>query len=208
MNEEEKLEYSKEDLLDYIKLGKKLDNVVTKHNLTEQLKNGVNRFLDCSQYLDDIKKQYNKSRKIIKKYATAFISQNDIKKYFKDSDNRIEKARNAKFWSVFDLMQIVENIFCDTNNIELFKRELPSYKDWYQFEMKDMIFINTFANSMKKYRRDRITSENIFFELDFAMQEYIDCIQEGYDYKEQFDNEDGFVNIVCKNESEKEEEDE
>ena len=207
MKEEEKLEYSKEDLLDYIKLGKKLDNVVTKHNLTEQLKNGVNRFLDCSQYLDDIKKQYNKSRKIIKKYATAFISQNDIKKYFKDSDNRIEKARNAKFWSVFDLMQIVENIICDTNNIELFKRELPSYEDWYQFEMKDMIFINTFANSMKKYRRDRITSENIFFELDFAMQEYIDCIQEGYDYKEQFDNEDGFVNIVCKNESEKEEED-
>ena len=208
MKEEEKLEYSKEDLLDYIKLGKKLDNVVTKHNLTEQLKNGVNRFLDCSQYLDDIKKQYNKSRKIIKKYATAFISQNDIKKYFKDSDNRIEKARNAKFWSVFDLMQIVENIFCDTNNIELFKRELTSYEDWYQFEMKDMIFINTFANSMKKYRRDRITSENIFFELDFDMQEYIDCIQEGYDYKEQFDNEDGFVNIVCKNESEKEEEDE
>lgn len=205
MEKENELEYTKEDLLNYIKLGKKIDNVLNKNSLIEKLKNGVNRYLDCNQYLDDIKKQYSKSRMFINKYAKESKKENDVKKYFKDSDKRIKNAVNARFWALYDLIHIIENIICDTNNIELFKRELPSYEDWYQFEMKDMIFVNTFAVYMKQYKRDRITLENIFYELDYAMKEYIDCIEDGYDYKEQFDNGDGFVNIVCRNSPEEQE---
>ena len=144
MNENENLEYTKEDLLSFIKIAKKLDRVSNKDNIVEQLRLCVNRVLDCNQYLRELEKQYNKSRKLINKYAKQYKKEKDIKKYIKDSDNRIADAVRIRFWAVFDLMNIVETILCDNYNIDLFRYELPSYQDWYSFELKDMIFINTF----------------------------------------------------------------
>ena len=89
MNENENLEYTKEDLLSFIKKAKKLDRVSNKDNIVEQLRLCVNRVLDCNQYLRDLEKQYNKSRKLINKYAKQYKKEKDIKKYIKDSDNRI-----------------------------------------------------------------------------------------------------------------------
>ena len=43
MNEKEDLEYTKEDLLSYIKIMKKLDRVSNKDNIFEQLRLCVNR---------------------------------------------------------------------------------------------------------------------------------------------------------------------
>ena len=57
MNEKEDLEYTKEDLLSYIKIMKKLDRVSNKDNIVEQLRLCVNRVLDCNQYLRNLEKQ-------------------------------------------------------------------------------------------------------------------------------------------------------
>lgn len=204
MNEKEDLEYTKEDLLSYIKIMKKLDRVSNKDNIVEQLRLCVNRVLDCNQYLRDLEKQYNKSRKLINKYAKQYKKEKDIKKYIKDSDNRIADAVRIRFWAVFDLMNIVETILCDNYNIDLFRYELPSYQDWYSFELKDMIFVNTFIKGLETHKRDKLDIGEIFFELDYAMKEYIDCIEDGYDYKELYGDDD-FINIMSKQIEETEE---
>ena len=207
MNENEKLEYTKEDLLSFIKIAKKLDRVSNKDNIVEQLRLCVNRVLDCNQYLRDLEKQYNKSRKLINKYAKQYKKEKDIKKYFKDADNRIANAVRIRFWAIFDLMNIVETILCDTYNVDLFRYELPSYQDWYSFEPKDMIFVNTFIKGLETHKRNKLDMEEIFYELDYAMKEYIDCIEDGYDYKELYGDDD-FINIVSKEIEETEEEQE
>lgn len=83
MNEKEDLEYTKEDLLSYIKIMKKLDRVSNKDNIVEQLRLCVNRVLDCNQYLRNLEKQCKKSRRLINKYAKQYNKEKDIKKYFK-----------------------------------------------------------------------------------------------------------------------------
>ena len=207
MNENENLEYTKEDLLSFIKIAKKLDRVSNKDNIVEQLRLCVNRVLDCNQYLRNLEKQCKKSRRLINKYAKQYKKEKDIKKYFKDSDYQIEGATKTRFWAVLNLMNLVETILCDSYNIDLFRIELPSYEKWHKFEPEDMIFVNEFIKGLETHKRDKLDMGDIFFELDYAMKEYIDCVDSGYDYKELYADDD-FIDIVLKETDESEEEQE
>lgn len=202
------LDYTKEDLLDYIKLEKKIDKAIIKEQLKNHLKSSVNRVLDCNQYLHDIEVQYNKSRKLINKYAKSYKKEKDIKKYCKTSDDKIANAVKIRFWAIFDLMNIVETILCDSYNIDLFRRELPNCEEWFEFEPKDMILVNGFVSNLKQYKRNRIDINNILYELNYAINEYSKCIQENIDYKELYDKDDGFINIVTQNNLESKEQEE
>ena len=101
-------------------------------------------------------------------------------------------------------MNLVETILCDSYNIDLFRIELPSYEKWHKFEPEDMIFVNTFIKGLETHKRDKLDIGEIFFELDYAMKEYIDCIEDGYDYKELYGDDD-FINIMSKQIEETEE---
>ena len=207
MNENEKLEYTKEDLLSYIKIAKKLDRVSSKDNIVEQLRLCVNRVLDCNQYLQDLRKQNKRTKKLINKYAKQYKKEKDIKKYFKDSDYQIECATETRFWAIMDLINIVETILCDSYNMDLFRIELPSYEKWYKFEPEDMILINGFIKGLETHRREKLNMGDIFYELDYAMQEYVGCVDAGYDYKEIYEDDD-FIDIILKKSDESEEEQE
>ena len=204
MNENEKLEYTKEDLLNYIKTDEKINKMATKDELEDELLSCVNRALDCSDYIKDLRKLGNKSLKLLNKYAKEYKKEVDMQKYLFEYNTRIEHAKRLKVNSTIDLMNMVEKLLCDNYNIELFRKELPNFEDYYEFNVEDMIFVNTFIKSLEGYKREKINIELIFEELDYSIKEYIDCVNEGYDYKEEFDS-DCFVNIVCRDNNEEQE---
>lgn len=111
MNENEKLEYTKEDLLSYIKIMKKLDRVSNKDNIVEQLRLCVNRVLDCNQYLRDLEKQCKKSRRLINKYAKQYQAMSP-------QEQVIYLAEAEKIFTAFDKIPK-----------ELWDEEYPKYKE-------------------------------------------------------------------------------
>ena len=93
--------------------------------------------------------------------------------------------------SVMNFMELVYNIL----NTEYFEKDLTSMEEWYSFEFDDMILVNDVIKNLLNFDTQNLTEQDVLKSLNYAIEKYIDCINNDTNYIDTFDSSFPFVRI-------------
>jgi len=125
----------------------------------------------------------------------------DLKKKITE-EKAFDLAEEQYLKAVKDLMDIVYSMLNDSPYCLLFCEDL-GLEDYIILQGEDMVLVNGFLHELKPYNADSINNEVIIMALSEAIFDYIECISNGKDYSDGFDD---YVQISITDEQEEEDE--
>lgn len=201
------LDLTKEELVSYINTERKIYCADERYLFKEYLINAVSKVLDIRDLAITITQEEKRVRKMINKYAKPCKKEKDMKRLLKKQKELIDTVMMKEVDAVTELMYIVDMLINDDMYHDLFIKELPALEDYYQLKMEDMVLVNGVLRELKKYNSENINEEIVFNALNYAISEYIVCIENDNDYTEYFESGFPFVLIYkCETKDSDEEE--
>lgn len=190
MKEEKNIfNYTQKDFITLIKKQREEYALEEYFNIEENLLNKIKRALD----LRDLKKSatfnLRKTRKSINKYAKYCKRKTDIKKLIEKQKEEILMIESRYVSAIVDLMLALVQLYSS----DIFKMKLEYRNLLYEYEEKDLIVVNGIIKALKKYDSFNVDIDIILEAIYYALDEYVISIQEGLDYRENFNNNFMFV---------------
>lgn len=190
MKEENNLfKYTQKDLIGLLKKQREEYALEEYFNIEENLLNKIKRALD----LRDLKKSatfnLRKTRKSINKYAKYYKRETDIKRLIEKQKEEIFMIESRYVSAIVDLMLALVQLYAS----DIFKMKLEDRNLLFEYEEKDLIVVNGIIKALKKYDSFNVDVDIILETIYYALEEYIISIQEGLDYRENFNNNFMFV---------------
>ena len=191
------LNFTQEELFRYIQMQRRIYALEEYQLMKTDLLNKVKRVLDFRDLIKITESNCKKTRKIINKYAKQSRKESDTKKLFKKQQVEEEMIATRYLHSVMGLMEIVYKILYT----DAFEKDLPALEKWYEFEMEDMILVNGLVKGLKYCNSLDVTEDDVIGALNFAVEQYITCIEYNADYEDTFEKSFPYVYINKKKEN-------
>ena len=191
--EEEKniLDFTQDELIRYIQMQRKIYALEEYQSMRTNLLDRVKRILDLRDLMQLTMFNHKRVRKVINKYAKSCKKEADTKKLLKKQEIEENIIGTRYVSSVMDLMELVHKVLYT----EAFEKDLPTLEKWYEFEMEDMVLVNDVIRGLKYFDPSDITEEDVLGALNFAVEQYVNCIENNTEYIDTFDNSFPFVQI-------------
>ena len=191
--EEEKgiFDFTEDELMKYIQMQRRIYALEEYQLMRTDLLDRVKRTLDLRDLIKETMSNHKRVRKIINKYAKSCKKEPDTKKLFKKLDLEANMIGARYVSSVMNLMELVHKVLYT----EAFEKDLPILEKWYEFEMSDMVLVNGLIKALKYYDSLDVTEEDILGALNYAIEQYLECIANDTEYAEIFDNSFPYINI-------------
>lgn len=185
------LDFTQEELIKYIKMQRKIYVLDEYQSMRTDLLDRVKRILDLRDLMKISISNNRRTRRVINKYAKPCKKEADTRKLLKKQELEENMIGTRYVSSVMDLMELVYKILYT----DVFEKDLPALEKWYEFEMEDMILVNDVIRGLKYYDSADITENDILGALNYAVEQYIDCIEKNTEYIDTFDCSFPFVQI-------------
>lgn len=185
------LDFTQEELFRYIQMQRRIYALEEYQLMKTDLLNKVKRVLDFRDLIKITESNCKKTRKIINKYAKQCKKESDTRKLFKKQEVEEEFIGNRHLFAVMDLMELVYKIL----HTDSFEKDLPALEKWYKFEMEDMILVNGLVKGLKYYNSLDVTEDDVIGALNFAVEQYVECIENNTEYADIFDKSFPFVQL-------------
>lgn len=195
-------DFTNEEFIVFIKKAREIYAIEECENIEQILCDRVRKVLDFSDLMKLAKANYKKSKRIINKYAKPMKKEKDIKRLLRNQENELDAIENRYVASMVDLMMIVVRVL----DSDLLSNKLTSLEKWYEFEPDDLILVNGIIKALKYNDSFDISSDDVMRALDFAIDEYIYCIENDVTYREKFDK--SFMYVCFPEKEEQEDKDE
>lgn len=191
--EEEKniLDFTQDELIRYIQMQRRIYALEEYQSMRTNLLDRVKRILDLRDLMQITMSNHKRVRKVINKYAKSCKKEADTKKLLKKQEIEENMIGTRYVSSVMDLMELVHKVLYT----EAFEKDLPTLEKWYEFEMEDMVLVNDVIRGLKYFDSSDITEEDVLGALNFAVEQYVNCIENNTEYIDTFDNSFPFVQI-------------
>ena len=189
--EKKNLEFTNEELIEFIHTQRRMMCMEEYYLIRKELLDKVKRVLDLRDLVKITASNHKKTRKIINKYAKQSRKEPDTKKLFKKQQVEEEMIATRYLHSVMGLMEIVYKILYT----DAFEKDLPALEKWYEFEMEDMILVNGLVKGLKYYNSLDVTEDDVIGALNFAVEQYVECIENNTEYADIFDKSFPFVQL-------------
>lgn len=151
----------------------------------------VKRILDLRDLMKITMSNHKRVRRIINKYAKPCKKEADTKKLLKKQELEENMIGVRYISSVMNLMELVYKILYT----EAFERDLPCLEKWYEFEMEDMVLVNDVIRGLKYFDSLDVTEDDVLGSLNFAVEQYVNCIENNTEYADTFDSSFPYVQI-------------
>lgn len=185
------LDFTQEELIKYIQMQRKIYVLDEYQSMRTDLLDRVKRILDLRDLMKISISNHRRTRRVINKYAKPCKKEADTRKLLKKQELEENMIGTRYVSSVMDLMELVYKILYT----DVFEKDLPALEKWYEFEMEDMILVNDVIRGLKYYDSADITENDILGALNYAVEQYIDCIEKNTEYIDTFDCSFPFVRI-------------
>lgn len=185
------LDFTQEELIKYIQMQRKIYVLDEYQSMRTDLLDRVKRILDLRDLMKISISNHRRTRRVINKYAKPCKKEADTRKLLKKQELEENMIGTRYVSSVMDLMELVYKILYT----DVFEKDLPALEKWYEFEMEDMILVNDVIRGLKYYDSADITEDDILGALNYAVEQYIDCIEKNTEYIDTFDCSFPFVQI-------------
>lgn len=195
-------DFTNEEFIVFIKKAREIYAIEECENIEQILCDRVRKVLDFSDLMKLAKANYKKSKRIINKYAKTMKKEKDIKRLLRNQENELDAIESRYVASMVDLMMIVVRVL----DSDLLSNKLTSLEKWYEFEPDDLILVNGIIKALKYNDSFDISSDDVMRALDFAIDEYIYCIENDVTYREKFDK--SFMYVCFPEKEEQEDKDE
>ena len=159
--------------------------------IREDLLDRVMRVLDLRDLMKITISNNRRTRRILNKYAKPCMKEADTRKLLKKQQLEEDMIGVRYVSSVMELMDLVYKILYT----EAFEKDLPALKEWYEFEMEDMVLVNDVIRALKYFDSSDISEDDTLGALNYAVEQYIKCIEDNTEYIDTFDNSFPFVQI-------------
>ena len=190
MKEENNLfKYTQKDLIGLLKKQREEYALEEYFNIEENLLNKIKRALDLRDLMKITKTNLSKTRKNINKYAKYCKRETDIKKLIEKQKEEILMIESRYVSAIVDLMLALVQLYSS----DIFKMKLEYRNLLYEYEEKDLIVVNGIVKALKKYDSFNVDIDIFLEAIYYALDEYVISIQEGLDYRENFNNNFMFV---------------
>lgn len=191
--EEEKnvLEFTQDELIKYIQMQRKIYSLEEYQSMKTDLLDRVKRVLDLRDLMKITMYNHKRVRRVINKYAKPCKKEADIKKLLKKQELEENMIGARYVSSVMNLMELVYKVLYT----EAFEKDLPILEKWYEFEMEDMVLVNDVIRGLKYFDSLDVTEEDIQGALNYAIEQYIKCIENDTEYSDTFDSSFPYVSI-------------
>lgn len=191
--EEEKsvLEFTQEELIRYIQMQRRIYALEEYQSMRTDLLDRVKRILDLRDLMKITMSNHKRVRKVINKYAKPCKKEADIKKLLKKHELEENMVGTRYVSSVMNLMELVYKILYT----EAFEKDLPTLEKWYEFEMEDMVLVNDIIRQLKYFDSFDVSEEDVLGALNYAVEQYVNCIENNIEYADTFDTSFSFVQI-------------
>lgn len=195
MEEEKKnLEFTNEELINFLHTQRKLACMEEYYLIREDLLDRVMRVLDLRDLMKITVSNNRRTRRILNKYAKPCMKESDTRKLLKKQQLEEDMIGVRYVSSVMELMDLVYKILYT----QAFEKDLPALKEWYEFEMEDMVLVNDIIRALKYFDSSDVSEDDALGALNYAVEQYIKCIEDNIEYLETFDNSFPFVQISKK----------
>ena len=191
IEEKKNLEFTNEELIEFVHTQRRMMCMEEYYLIRKDLLDKVKRVLDLRDLVKITASNHKKTRKIINKYAKQSRKESDTKKLFKKQQLEEEMIATRYLHSVMGLMEIVYKILYT----DAFEKDLPALEKWYEFEMEDMILVNGLVKGLKYYNSLDVTEDDVIGALNFAVEQYVECIENNTEYADIFDKSFPFVQL-------------
>ena len=191
IEEKKNLEFTNEELIEFVHTQRRMMCMEEYYLIRKDLLDKVKRVLDLRDLVKITASNHKKTRKIINKYAKQSRKELDTKKLFKKQQVEEEMIATRYLHSVMGLMEIVYKILYT----DAFEKDLPALEKWYEFEMEDMILVNGLVKGLKYYNSLDVTEDDVIGALNFAVEQYVECIENNTEYADIFDKSFPFVQL-------------
>lgn len=191
--EEEKsvLEFTQEELIRYIQMQRRIYALEEYQSMKTDLLDRVKRILDLRDLMKITMSNHKRVRKVINKYAKPCKKEADIKKLLKKHELEENMVGTRYVSSVMNLMELVYKILYT----EAFEKDLPTLEKWYEFEMEDMVLVNDIIRQLKYFDSFDVSEEDVLGALNYAVEQYVNCIENNIEYADTFDTSFPFIQI-------------
>lgn len=192
MEEEKKnLEFTNEELINFLHTQRKLACMEEYYLIREDLLDRVKRALDLKDLMKITISNNRRTRRILNKYAKPCMKEADTRKLLKKQQLEEDMIGVRYVSSVMELMDLVYKILYT----QAFEKDLPALKEWYEFEMEDMVLVNDIIRALKYFDSSDVSEDDALGALNYAVEQYIKCIEDNIEYLDTFDNSFPFVQI-------------
>lgn len=195
-------DFTNEEFIAFIKKEREIYTIEECENIEQLLCDRVRKTLDFRDLMKLAKANYKKSKRIINKYMKNMKKEKDVKRLLKNHENELNAIESRYVASMVDLMMIVIKVL----GSELLSNKLVSLEKWYEFEPEDLIFVNGIIKALKYNDSFDISLDDIIEALDFAIDEYVTCIEKDEVYRDKFDK--SFMYVCFPEKEEQEDKDE
>lgn len=206
--EKKLIDCTQEELIDFIKKQREIYSLEESDNMEQILTDRVRGVLDLRDIMKATRANHKRNRRIINKYINPMKKEADIRKLLKKQENEVIIIESRYVASMVELMMIV----IKSLGSEIFQSRLASLEEWYEFEPNDLVFVNGIIKALKNNNSFDTTRDEVMRALDFAIDEYVCCIENDLDYRKKFDKNFMYVCFPEKaeklNEEEQEDKDE
>lgn len=191
--EEEKniLDFTQDELIRYIQMQRRIYALEEYQSMKTNLLDRVKRILDLRDLMKTTMSNHKRVRRVINKYAKPCKKEADIKKLLKKQELEENMIGARYVSSVMNLMELVHKALYT----EAFEKDLTALEKWYEFEMEDMVLVNGLIKGLKYYDSLDVTEDDILGALNYAVEQYVDCIENNTEYADTFDSSFPFVQI-------------
>lgn len=195
MEEEKKnLEFTNDELINFLHTQRKLACMEEYYLIRKDLLDRVMRVLDLRDLMKITISNNRRTRRILNKYAKPCMKEADTRKLLKKQQHEEDMIGVRYVSSVMELMDLVYKILYT----QAFEKDLPDLKEWYEFEMEDMVLVNDVIKALKYFDSSDVSEDDVLGALNYAVEQYIKCIEDNIEYLDTFDNSFPFVQISKK----------
>lgn len=191
--EEEKsiLDFTQDELIRFIQMQRRIYALEEYQSMKINLLDRVKRILDLRDLMKITMSNHKRVRRVINKYAKPCKKEADTKKLLKKQELEENMIGARYVSSVMNLMELVHKVLYT----EAFEKDLPALEKWYEFEMEDMVLVNDVIRGLKYFDSLDVTEDDVLGALNFAVEQYVDCIENNTEYADTFDSSFPFVQI-------------
>ena len=191
--EEEKniLDFTQDEMIKYIQTQRRIYALEEYQSMKTDLLDRVKRTLDLRDLMKITMSNHKRVRRIINKYAKPCKKEADTRKLLKKQKLEENMIGTRYVSSVMDLMELVYKVLYT----EAFEKDLPTLEKWYEFEMEDMVLVNDVIRGLKYFDSSDVTEDDVLGALNFAVEQYVNCIENNTEYADTFNSSFPYVQI-------------
>ena len=191
--EEEKniLDFTQDELIRFIQMQRRIYALEEYQSMKTNLLDRVKRILDLRDLMKITMSNHKRVRRDTNKYAKHGKKEADPKKLLNKQELEENMIGARYVSSVMNLMELVHKVLYT----EAFEKDLPALEKWYEFEMEDMVLVNDVIRGLKYFDSLDVTEDDVLGALNFAVEQYVDCIENNTEYADTFDSSFPFVQI-------------